>query len=324
MSKLMVLFAILSLGLSSMAQSVTVHLTADDNISRQPIVGTIEYNLGLVLTEINRAQAAHRPLNLNGLPLNEFARNTLQMLWANVPFYCDDDYVVDRLWNFSNGYMTRQIPIIITPEGEAFGNGTFQEAIVEYDKKGIITDFRFTLDVQMGESLESGGDPADVEHRMQILQWCERFRTAYNTKDINFIRQMFSEDALIITGTVVTSRQNEMQMPQVMYKKQNKKEYMENLEKAFARNKWINVKFSEIGDGENAVTQSSENPNLYGVRLHQQWNSSNYHDDGYIFLLWDFTNEYAPVIHVRTWQPKMVGGKPLPEDEIFSMTDFEN
>ena len=322
MSKLMVFFTVVSLGFSAMAQSVTVHLTADDNLSRQPIVRTIEHNLGLLLTEINQAQTAHRPLNLRGMPMNDFSRNTLNMLWANVHFYCDDDYVVDRLWNFSNGYMTRQIPVIITPEGEAFGNGTFQEAVVEYDKNGNITDFRFTLDVQMGESMEHGGDPVDIERRMQILQYCERFATAYNMKDMPFIRQVFSDDALIITGTVITTRKNEMQMPEVVYKKQNKEQYLANLQKAFDRNKWIEVKFTEIGEG--SVTRSTENPNLYGVRLHQQWRSSNYSDDGYVFLLWDFTNEYAPVIHVRTWQPKFVGDKPLPEEEIFSMSDFEN
>ena len=65
------------------------------------------------------------------------------------------------------------------------------------------------------------------------------------------------------------------------------------------------------------------NPNFYGVTLLQGWTSGKYHDDGYLFLLWDFTNEDAPQIHVRTWQPDKIGGKPLPKDEVFSLSDFD-
>ena len=37
----------------------------------------------------------------------------------------------------------------------------------------------------------------------------------------------------------------------------------------------------------------------------------------------DFTNENQPQIHVRTWQPDKVGGKPLPKDEVFTLGDFD-
>ena len=114
----------------------------------------------------------------------------------------------------------------------------------------------------------------------------------------------------------------------VLYKKQNKQQYLANLKRAFLRNKWIDVKFFQIGEkgetgGPDAITRSTVNPNMYGVRLRQEWRSSNYSDEGYVFLLWDFTNEDAPVIHVRTWQPEWVGGQKLPENDIFSLSDFD-
>ena len=38
---------------------------------------------------------------------------------------------------FSNGeLMVPHIPLIITPQGEDFGNGSYQEAVVEFDKRG--------------------------------------------------------------------------------------------------------------------------------------------------------------------------------------------
>lgn len=312
---------ILLVSISLSAQTVHVKLKPDASYGHPKVVAIMENNLSRVLTEINSAQHESRPLNLNGMPMNDFAKNGLRMLWANIYFYCDDEYVVDRLWNFTNGFMARSIPVIITPEGEDFGSGFFQEAVVEFDRNGTITDFRFAMDAAVGESMEQGGDAVDLERRMQILAYCDRFRTAYNTKDIGFLEQVFSDDALIITGKVVTARQGDLApRPTVTYKKYDKTQYLNNLRLAFARNKWIEVKFSQIGehgDGERAVTRSTENPNIYGVRLHQEWNSSTYSDKGYVFLLWDFTDEEHPVIHVRTWQPEMT-----PLDEIFTSDDF--
>ena len=314
---------ILLVSMSLTAQTVHVKLKPDASYNHPQVVAIMENNLSRVLTEINSAQHESRPLNLNGMPMNDFAKNGLRMLWANIYFYCDDEYVVDRLWNFTNGFMARSIPVIITPEGEDFASGFFQEAVVEFDRNGTITDFRFAMDAAVGESMEQGGDAVDLERRMQILAYCDRFRTAYNTKDIGFLEQVFSDDALIITGKVVTARQGDMALKtNITYKKYDKAQYLNNLRRAFARNKWIEVKFSQIGehgegDGERAVTRSTENPNIYGVRLHQEWNSSTYSDKGYVFLLWDFTDEEHPVIHVRTWQPEMT-----PLDEIFTSDDF--
>ena len=67
---------------------------------------------------------------------------------------------------------------------------------------------------------------------------------------------------------------------------------------------------------------------FYGVTLHQGYSSDRYHDDGYLFLLWDFRNEDCPQIHVRTWQPDSYnpdgkGNRRIPKDEIFSLSDFD-
>ena len=43
----------------------------------------------------------------------------------------------------------------------------------------------------------------DAGRRSMILRYCEHLRTAYTTKDIDFIKQVFSDRALIIVGNVV-------------------------------------------------------------------------------------------------------------------------
>lgn len=330
---LFVLYALLSAATAMGEESISVTLLTDEGVERPLSISTAERNLGIVLSEINRAQAAKTILTTKGLPMDDFSLKSLLRTWAVTPFRCDDSEIVERVWVFKDGSMTvSHIPLIITPEGEDFGFGTYQEAVVEFSPSGYITDFRFALDAQTSESMEHCGTVADKEKQMIILQYIERFRTAYNQKDIATIERMFSDDALIITGKVVMTRPSEMHAAtaKVEYTKQNKRQYITNLKKAFLRNKWIDVKFSQIGDGDDnggcpGITQSRKDKTKYGVRLRQEWRSSNYSDEGYLFLLWDFPEDGSdPIIHVRTWQPEMVNGvKQQPDKDITTLAGFD-
>ena len=316
------------------SMAVTVTLTVDEAVDRPAALNVAAHNLGLLLTEINRAQNAKNILTTKELPMDEFALKSLLRLWAVTPFYCDDEELVERCWVFKNGtMMVSHIPLIITPEDESFGVGAYQEAVVEFDAKGHITDFRLALDAHTAESLERCGSVVEKERQMIIMQYIERFRTAYNQRDSNYIEQIFSDDALIITGKVVAvGNRGDLGVrgQKVEYTKQTKEQYIRNLKKAFKRNKWIDVKFSEIGEnGESGgcagITRSTIDPSKYGVRLRQEWNSSNYSDKGYLFLLWEFPEDNgSPIIHVRTWQPEWVGGQhQRPDDDISTLGAFD-
>lgn len=317
--------------MSLFAQGVTVTLTTDTGMSRPAGISKAEQNLGIVLSEINAACSADRTLQTKDLPMDQFAIESLTMLWANLKFYCDDSEVVERLWVFEGNrcMQVNHIPLMIK-NPEKPGTEVYQEAVVEFDLQGKITDFRFAIDAQTSESMENCGETATKEQQMQILQFVERFRTAYNTKDLAFMKQVFSDDALIITGKVVTTRSTDMQpVSKVSYTKQTKQQYMNNLAICFKRNKWIDVKFSNIGEnGEQGgcagITKTVKNgKEFFGVRLRQEWRSANYSDEGYVFLLWEFPENGSPIIHVRTWQPEWVGGEKLAEEDIFSLSDFE-
>lgn len=327
----------IALLVSVCANAVTVTITTDDGFDNAAIIEKMQNNLGNVLTEINAAYNGKRDVNTAGLQMDDHAKNMLVTLWSTVHFYCDDEEVVDRCWPLKNGYLLRQIPLIIDPQDEAFTSGTYQEAVIEFDKNGIITDFRFALDAQLSESMERCGSVVETERRMIILDYIEQFRTAYCTKNIDFMEKIFSDDALIITGKVVMAKPNDLGQSnaKVVYNRQNKRQYLSNLRRAFLRNKYIEVKFSDIGDGESGggcpgITQSRNNPNFYGVRLRQEWRSSSYSDEGYVFLLWDFRDEQNPVIQVRTWQPTMIAGasggqaQKLPDEEIFNISSVED
>ena len=59
--------------------------------------------------------------------------------------------------------------------------------------------------------------------------------------------------------------------------------------------------------------------------MKQSWKSSNYSDEGYLFLLWEFPEDgSSPIIHVRTWQPEMVNGQEQqPDDNISTLGGFD-
>ena len=98
---------------------------------------------------------------------------------------------------------------------------------------------------------------------------------------------------------------------------------MDRLSAIFAANKQIRVTFDEI-----EVMLHPIDADVYGVTLHQGYTSDNYHDDGYLFLLWDFRDEAHPKIHVRTWQPDAYnkdgkGSQRIAKSAIFSLNDFD-
>ena len=162
----------------------------------------------------------------------------------------------------------------------------------------------------------------DAGNRRLILNYVEHFRTSYLTKDIDFLEQLFSENALIVVGTVVNSvYQSEVDyLPkeQVVYNVKSKREYLNRLREVFKANKRIDVGFSGF-----KIMRHPTKEGIYGVSLRQQYKSDRYSDDGYLFLLWDFQDRMAPKIHVRIWQPSLQQDSTLlPTDKVFNIRNF--
>ena len=192
---------------SNNSYAVEVELVVSDEFT-QPAPGmpAAARNLAAVLTEVNRAQAAGEQLSMGPLKMDEFAKKSLARIWAVTPFIFPDQEFVEKCTSFKNGtMMVRHVPLQIKPVGETYGMDNIQEAIVEFDRQGIITDFRLTLSSQSGLDMDHCG-VAEIENEHIIKKQLEQFRTAYNQKDIQTIEAMFSDDALIITGKVIQRR----------------------------------------------------------------------------------------------------------------------
>ena len=319
MKKILFTFIMGLFAISGNADNVS--FSVSDGIDNATIKSKIESSVSKMLTEINAAQEAGRNLNFSAMGVGQRVQMSMAMLWENSPFKCTDDDIVEHCITTGTGYQVRNIPLEMKPTGEReFNEDEYQEAVISFDKQGNVESFYLSISMNLYMNvIKSNLELTDLRRRQLILDYVEQFRTAYNQKDINFLNQVFSDDALIITGTVIQQKHSEgFSTPKIKYNKQTKEQYIKNLRGVFARNSYIKVTFDEI-----EVMRHPVNPNFYGVTLLQGWTSGKYHDDGYLFLLWDFTNESAPQIHVRTWQPDKIGGKPLPKDEVFSLSDFD-
>jgi len=325
-------FVLLSLiiSLASQADNIQVHITDVDNPAIQ---AAMEATVGVLLDEANAAQAANRELNMLEMHLSDEVSTSLSMLWENTPFQCEDQTLVLRALTTSTGWQVRNIPLMMRPIGGNFNEREYHEAVIDFNRKGHIESFHLTIDQQLYmQVIKSNLEMTDLRRRQLILDYVERFRTAYNEKNKNFLEDIFSDDALIITGKVVSQRTKDgIKLPEkITYKKQGKREYLNNLFAIFDSKGRIDVSFDAI-----EVMRHPAKTDFYGVTLHQGWSTYNkngtpgYRDDGYVFLLWDFRNEEHPQIHVRTWQPDAFdqtgSGKktPIPKDEVFSLADFD-
>ena len=293
------------------------------------LCANIDMAVSGLLTAFNNAQATGNTPSISGFDITPKVSEDIMKLWADCPFRCAETEVVERAVKTPHGeYQVRNIPLIMMPiEGQSKDVSwkKYQEGVFTLDKEGMVVDFHLALEADLYiKVMSSAAAVEDFERRQLILEYVERFRNAYCLKDIDFLNQIFSDDALIITGKVVKQVKSDinrqsMDNVKIEYSKQNKKQYLTKLADVFKANKRINVSFDEI-----KVVKHPAKDAFYGVTLKQGWSSDNYSDVGYVFLLWDFTNPDAPQIHVRTWQPTEIEvGKPLDEDEIFTIDDFD-
>ena len=153
----------------------------------------------------------------------------------------------------------------------------------------------------------------DARRRAFIDDFLATYEAAYEKKEIEYIKNFFSDDALIITETkklkptgskeTIPSTRKTRPYQTVV---ENRVEYIGRLQRIFDAN--ISIKLNIAGK---RIRQHAKYPEIYGVNFTQIWKDQNGGDNlesqmpGFIFLMIDFKHgEQTPVIHVRTWQPK--------------------
>lgn len=165
------------------------------------------------------------------------------------------------------------------------------------------------------------------EVREIIVSFMENYKTAYSLERLDYLRDIFADDAVIIVGNVVkkhTANPREKDgmaislkgQDVIKYNRYSKDDYIAQLSRCFNRNDFINLRFT---NHQIQWLDKYDDQKIFAINIRQEYNSSTYADDGYLFLLVDMTNQNEPLIKVRTWQPNEVA-----IEKLYNAGDFFN
>ena len=211
-----------------------------------------------------------------------------------------------------NGFQVRDIAITKTSKCSNMAQRQF--LIFNFDRKGIITDVRYSINNQY----EFINFPVVLspKDRENILAFLERYKTAYINGNISTIKTMFDTCAEIFVGKVEDidfDYNNQSINNNVSVQLRDLDEYTTRLKSVF--NNDIQLEFEDYD-----IHFDEYEEELYGIFFHQKWRSLNYNgkncynDKGWIYLLVDFKDKDKPLICRRRWSIK----KPEPETYVKS------
>jgi hypothetical protein len=202
----------------------------------------------------------------------------------------------------------------ITMQFKFKNNKQFVEDVTfRFNRNDQIESLAFTLtDIAQHDIMDN--EDWSRDSKITLLTFMEDYQTAYALRRIDYLEQIFSDDALIISGYKVLKK---MDGDGIKYKSHvrldtlSKSQYMAKLRRHFNNKEYINLNFTETD-----FTEASSLKDVFGIRLRQEYYSSNYSDMGYLFLLVDL-REDVPVIHIRAWQEDK-----LPLKNLISLRNF--
>ena len=218
-----------------------------------------------------------------------------------------------KLLDFGDEVLCRSIPM----QFDFRNNVSFiRDIVFRFDKKSQkVKSIAFRL-TDITENQIFSKEKWSDEARLTLINFIEDYQTAYALKRSDYLNQIYSESALIIVGSVLkeTKKTDDIRLNEkakIKYDTLSKGQYMKRLERVFANNEFVNIRFTNTSF--NTVNGIN---NVIGVQLKQEYFSSSYGDVGYLFLMVDLRHE-KPVIHVRTWQPN-----ETPVDDIINDKSF--
>lgn len=330
MNKYLNLVSVVLVMLLCMPQSVfaqmEVKVSVTGGVDNPTVQSTIEENASNLLSCFNAAIMEGKKLKdkLKQHPLPKEVDHVVLSMWQSSPMMCPVSEVSGRIFRLpGGGYQLRDVPVSMLASDD-----DDKDLVFNFDDQGAFTNVYVALELHNYRNvIVDGVAVEDFMRRQIILDFVENFRTAYNRKDLAYLRQVFSNDALIITGKVLQQKKDKgndlmnrsLGATKVLQTVMNKEQYMKNLQKVFGRNSYIDVKFEEM-----SVKRHPAHQRIYGVTMKQYWNSSTYSDVGYLFLMINFEDELQPTIEVRTWQPDKYSdtGETIKREEIFKLEDF--
>ena len=195
-----------------------------------------------------------------------------------------------------------------------------EDIVFTFNSEGKIDCVAFGLDKKAKDDIMNR-EVWPAEARQTIMEFLENYKTAYALKRIDYLRTIFDDDAVIIVGHVANkmipvnektdapkSYRNHKYVRLTQY---DKEQYLKHLEACFHSNEFINIRFA------NNDVRKAKDGEEYGIQIKQDYYSTNYGDEGYLYIQVDLNDRKEPIIKVRTWQPE-----PDPTVGLFGMGNW--
>lgn len=202
----------------------------------------------------------------------------------------------------------------------SFRNATYKKftenIVFTFDSDGKVCNVAFGLEKTVEDNI-LGWKRVPENIRMSLVSFIERYQTAYALKDIDYIKQIFDDYAIIITvkENKVVRRTDTGYQTETTYTERRftKESFLAHLQRGFDSKEFINIRFNDV------YVERPDGPyEVYGVQLNQDYYSSNYSDRGYLMLGINYTDPANPTIFVRTWQKE-----PDPNFGLYSLKIFQ-
>ncbi len=320
---------------------ITVNITA--GVKDKELRSTMEYNAASLLSGFNTAvhKKAKKFVLADGIATPE-AKKKIEIIWGTSKLQCTANEIRTVCRIAASGEMQiRKIPVSML---KADVDSREEMLSLNFDKTGLISDILISNEDLAGQILtvnkkaitededealpskdivaasdDNAGGIEDEQYTQsedyaelnKVVDFIEKFRTAYNCKDIYFLENIYSDNAVIINVVRKTINQvpntdlivRNIKLDDLGYDFQvkTKSQYMESLRGVFKKNSFVNVTFDSV-----KVERHAGYKKVYGVSLFQKWRSATYNDDGYLFLLIDCRKKDEMQIFVRAWAPEQI------------------
>jgi len=317
------------------AQESVVNVRIALGIKDKELKEMMENNASTLLTACNKAVKESKKPKIPKEIITDETRKKLDLIWKMSRILCTVSDFKSVCNTASSGeYQIRGIPVQLLSADQQYKD---EKLSLHFNDLGQISDISINvIDFQaLDDSLAGGSEDeseqqeekpdtaktsdvvlnnlteADAKNLHKIFDFIEKLRTAYNCKDINYLENIYSNNALIINAVKKTIRQVEntnsvinsinLQSYGYDYQIRTKREYLDKLALVFKKNRFVNISFDSV-----RVEAHPGYSNLYGVTLYQKWNASLYRDEGFLYLMIDCRKEYEMMIFVRAWAPEQI------------------
>lgn len=290
---------------------VTVSIAND--LNDKILQSEIEKTMSAFLTEANKAQKNKRELQLGKLSLPKTVKESITRLWENHPFKCDDDKIVETCNATQTGYQVRNIPILLYTDN-ATEQEEYKELVFNFDKTGNLQNIFLALPAK--EFIRNYTKISRYSYIYYPLTAIEQLWTSYHAKDIDFIKSFFADNFLIKDGVIEGTNYPDDEKGWIGHK--DRKKYLSQIDTLFSSSKDVSHVIDEI-----EMVRYPINYSFCGVSFHISSTSDTQCLSGYVFQVWDFTNEDEIKIHVNIWQSDKENGERLSPEERYSLKDFD-